>query len=305
MKNVLEINQLDFSYGKKQVLKNISIDIHDNQIIGLIGRNGSGKTTIMKLCAGLLIPASGEINVFGLNPINNLTALREIIYSYTKVPHKPSLTLERIIESFGEFYENFDKVFAYKLLEFFSLNRRIKYSSLSQGMASVLNFICAIATRAKLTLLDEPVVGMDISVRRKVYEILLRDYMENPRTIIISSHILSELSDLLSEMIILDNGEILLYSPMEELQTMAYRVEGSKEAINAFIIGRPILYTEHKITGSSAIIEAPLDTATEIDCKQRNLVISRVDPEELYIRKTGHGKEMDFECLWKNQNGVI
>jgi ABC-2 type transport system ATP-binding protein len=302
MNKAIEIKQLDFSYGKKHVLKNLSIDIHENQIIGLIGRNGSGKTTIMKLCAGLLSPESGEIKISGLNPVNNLSALREIIYSYTKVPHKPSLTLESIIESFAEFYEHFDKVFAYKLLDFFALNRRLKYSSLSQGMASVISFICAISTRAKLTLLDEPVVGMDISVRRKVYEVLLRDYIENPRTIIISSHILSELSDLLSEMIILDNGEILLYRPMEELQTMAYRVEGSKEAVNSFIIDRPVLYKEHKITGSSAIIEETLDTTIERDCKQLNLVLSKVDPEELYICKTNRGKEMDFDCLWENQN---
>lgn len=300
MNRILETKQLSFLYGKKPALNQININLNENQMIGLIGRNGSGKTTFMKLCAGLYQPSAGEINILGQNPLNNLAVLQEIIYSYTKVPHKSSLPLELIIEDFAGFYEHFDKVFAYKLLEFFSLHRKSKYSSLSQGMSSVLGFICAISTRAKLTLLDEPVNGMDISVRRKVYDILLRDYMEHPRTIVISSHILSELQELLSEMIIIDNGELVLYQSLDELQSMAYRVEGSKEAIQSYTASRTVLHQENKVTGSSAIIEEKLDDNTRKESKQLNLILSKVTPEELYIYKTNHGREMDLECLWEN-----
>jgi ABC-2 type transport system ATP-binding protein len=301
MNHVIEMQQLSFSYGKKHALKNIRIQMNENQLIGLIGRNGSGKTTMMKLCAGLLVPKSGEIKVFGQNPVNNLSVLNEVIYSYTKVPFKAPLTLERIITDFGRFYEHFDMVFAYKLMDYFSLNHRAKYSSLSQGMCSLVSFICAISTRAKLTLLDEPVIGMDITIRHMVYEILLRDYMEYPRTIIISSHILSEIQDLLSEMIIIDNGAVLLYKALDELQTMAYRIEGGREEVETFLTNRTVLYKEHKVTGSLAVLEASFDAAADKECKQLNLSLSKVTPEELYIYKTNDRKEMDIECLWEKQ----
>jgi len=295
-------NQLTMSYGKKQAIKNLSIKINENQLIGLIGRNGSGKTTLLKLCAGLLQPNIGEIEVFSQNPVNNLTVLQDVIYSYINVPHKSNLTLGQIIEDFHTFYPHFDSDFAYRLLEAFSFKRHFKYRSLSQGMTSVFNFICAIATRAKLTLLDEPVLGMDITVRNKVYEILLRDYMEHPRTIIISSHILSELEDILSEFLIIDSGELVLYQPQEDIHNMAYRVDGSKEAIVTFLEGRPVLYEEHKVTGSYAIIEEPFNEAAEIDSKKLNLSVSKVGPEDLYIYKTTHGKELNLDCLWEEQN---
>lgn len=302
MSYAIEAQQLCLNYGKMQAIKNFTIHIHENQIIGLIGRNGSGKTSFLKLCAGLLQYNSGDLNVLSQPPANNLEVLQQLIYSYSDVSHKNTLTLERIVEDFAIFYSNFDKVFAYRLFEVFSLSRHAKYSSLSQGMTSVFNFICAIATRARLTLLDEPVLGMDITVRRKVYEILLRDYMEYPRTIIISSHILSELEDLLSEFLIIDHGEIILYKTLEEIQAMAYRVNGNKESISSYIKGRPVLYEQHKITGSFAIINTAIDETAERDCKQLNLGLSKVGPEELYIYLTNHGKELDLDCLWENQN---
>lgn len=300
MSFIVEANQLTFRYGKKHAIRDFNINLNENQMIGLIGRNGSGKTTFLKLCAGLLQPELGEIKVLSQNPVNNLAVLKEVIYSYTKVPHKASLPLECIIEDFGIFYEHFDRVFAYKLIDYFSLSRHAKYSSLSQGMTSVVSFICAISTRAKLTLLDEPVIGMDIAVRKKVYEIILRDYIENPRTIIISSHILSELQELLSEMLIIDGGKIILYKTLEEIQSLAFRIEGTKEAVAAFTASHPALHEEHKVIGSSAIIETILDEAIDKESKQLNLVLSKVSPEELYIYKTNHGKEMDLDCLWEN-----
>lgn len=302
MSYVIETDQLEFHYGKKNAIRHFDINIEENQIIGLIGRNGSGKTTFMKLCAGLLQPYGGQIHVFSQNPVNNLSVLQDIIYSYSNVPYKPSLTLERLVEDFAVFYPHFDTVFAYRLIEVFSLSRHAKYSSLSQGMASAFNFICAIASRSRLTLLDEPVLGMDITVRKKVYDILLRDYMEYPRTIIISSHILSELEDLLSRFLIIDAGNIVLYKTLEEINKMTFRIDGSKEAITTFIVKRPVLYEEYKVTGSFAIINTGCDETAIKDAKQSGLTISKVKPEELYIHLTNHGKEMDLECLWENQN---
>lgn len=299
MSGVIEAKQVRLKYGKKTALNNISIDLGENQLIGLIGRNGCGKTTFMKLCAGLLEPTDGEIFVLNETPINNIDVLKEVIYSYPNIPHNPSNTLQRIFNYFSMFYPRFDQVFALKLLDVFSLKSSMKYKSLSQGMESIFNFICALSTRAKVTMFDEPVLGMDVTVRKKVYEILLRDYMEYPRTIIVSSHMLSELEDILSEILLLDQGTIIFYKDLEEVNSMAYRIDGSEEAVKAFAEKRDVLYEDHKTIGSFAIIEGQYDHIATKEGKDRNLIISKVRPEDLCIYKTIHGGKEDFECLWE------
>jgi ABC-2 type transport system ATP-binding protein len=300
---VIEIKQVGLKYQEKLALNNISLRLNENQLIGLIGRNGCGKTTFMKLCAGLLEPTDGQILVLNENPMNQIDVLKEIIYSYPNIPHNASNTLQIIFDYFNMFYPRFDQIFSLKLLEVFSLKPSMKYKSLSQGMKSVFNYICALSTRAKITLFDEPILGMDVTVRKKVYEILLRDYMEYPRTIIVSSHILSELEDILSEILLLDHGTIMFYKDMEEVSSMAYRVDGSEEAVRAFVEKRAVLYEDHKTLGSFAIIESQYDEIATKEGKDRNLTISKVRPEELCIYKTIHGERRIWNVYGKGRMG--
>ncbi len=302
MSGVIETKQLKLAYGKKLAINNVTISLNENQLIGLIGRNGSGKTTFMKLCAGLLEPTNGDILVLNENPINSINVLQEIIYSYPRVSHKGGNTLQGIMDYFSLFYPRFDLKFALKLLEVFSLNPYMKYKNLSQGMESTFNYICALSTRAKLTLFDEPVLGMDVTVRKKVYEILLRDYMEYPRTIIVSSHILSELENTLSEILLVDNGTIVFYKDMEEVSSMAYRVDGAEAEVKTFVEKRSVLYANYKTLGSFAIIENQYDDVDRKESKNLNLVITKVRPEDLCVYKTTHVREEDLECLWEKQN---
>jgi len=299
MSGVIETKQVTLKYGKYSALNHMTISLNDNQLIGLIGRNGCGKTTFMKLCAGLLEPTEGEILVLSEKPMDHIDVLKEVIYSYPNVPHKASSKLQRILDYFTMFYPRFDQTFARKLLKVFSLEPSMKYGALSQGMASVFNYICALSTRAKITLFDEPVLGMDVTVRKKVYEILLRDYIEYPRTILVSSHILSELEDILSEILLIDNGSIIFYKDMEEVGAMAYRVDGTEEAVKAFAEKRVVLFEDHKTIGSYAIIENQYDELARKEGMDRNLTISKVHPEDLCVYKTIHGGEEDIECLWE------
>ncbi len=300
MDHVIATKQLHFKYGSDYVIQNLDINLHENQLIGLIGRNGSGKTTFMKLCAGLLQPSHGELQVFGQAPENHLEILQNITYCSPGIVHRESNTLERIIDNFALFYPALDRRFADKLMQCFSLSPGLKYKSLSQGMASLFHLICALSTRAKLTMLDEPVTGMDISVRKTIYEIILRDYMEHPRTMIISSHILSELEELLGEILIIASGRVVLYGSTDEIKAMAYRIDGSREAVSAYIKGRSVLHEIHSITGSYAIIHQPYDEKAGNDAAAMNVTVSRVRPEELYVYLTADGKERDLECLWEN-----
>lgn len=299
MRGVIETKQLIFKYGRKTALDHVNLTLNENQLIGLIGRNGSGKTTFLKLCAGYYYPTDGEISVFQEEPFNRIEGISEIIYSNPNVYHKESNTLERILEYFKLTYPRFDEVFANKLLEIFSLRPSMRFRSLSQGMTSVFHFICALSTRARLTLLDEPILGMDVTSRKKIYEILLRDYIEFPRTIIVSSHILSELEDILSEILLIDDGKIILYKDLDEVRTMSYRIDGTEDAVKAFCSNKTVMYSNYNTINSYAVIEGEYNKIIIAEGEKHNVAFSKVRPEDYCVYKTLRGGEADIECLWE------
>lgn len=302
MSMVLSTENLCKTYGNNVALKNVNLDINENELIGLIGTNGSGKTTLMKLLAGLLDKTSGSIHIFGEEPMDNLNILERIVYTYHDLNLPPEQSLKNLLNSYELMYPTFDKVFAEKLMKLFNLNPKAKYKSLSQGMMSLFNFICGLSTRAELTMLDEPILGMDVTVRKSAYEILLRDYMEHPRTIIISSHILSELEDILSEMIILDKGEVLLYDNIDNIRDSAYRVDGAEAALNTFAANKNVIYKSTSPLQSFMVIKEYITENIQAAAKKHNLTISRIKPEELYVYLAGNAYEEGMECLWTEEN---
>ncbi len=289
-------------YGDNAALNNINLRLNSNELIGLIGTNGSGKTTFMKLIAGLLDKSSGEIKVFGEDPMDNLNVLENVVYTYHDLTLTPELTLKSHLKSYNAMYPNFDMDFATNLMNLFHLKATSKYKNLSQGMMSLFNFICGLSTRAELTMLDEPILGMDVTVRKSAYEILLRDYIEHPRTIIISSHILSEVEDILSEMIIINKGEVLLYDNIDNIRDYAYRVDGSANELAEFTRNKNIIYKSTSQIRSFMIVKDQITENTESEAKSHGLTVSRIRPEELYVYLAGNDYEEGMECLWTTNN---
>jgi ABC-2 type transport system ATP-binding protein len=288
-------------YDRKSTLGAYTIDIPANGIVGIVGRNGSGKTTLMKMCAGLLDVSEGTLEVFGGSPMNNLAVLADLVYTYHHMTYEKQLKLQNILGNYQVMFPNFDPAFAGKLLAYFNLNPKAKYRDLSQGMASVFNFICGLSCRAKLTMFDEPVLGMDITVRQAAYEVLLRDYSEHPRTIMISSHLLSELEGVLSDLLLIDNGQVVLFSNIDDLRQSAYRVAGAQAGVTAFVQGKRIVAQKSGLS-DEAVIFAPLDEQAALSAKQSGLTVSAVRPEDLCVYLTKDNKEGELECLWPKAN---
>ena len=189
-------------------------------------------------------------------------------------------------------YLRFDAAFAGRLMHYFELRGRMRYRHLSQGMASIFNFLCALACRADLTMLDEPVLGMDVTVRKAAYDILLREYTEHPRTFVVSSHLLSEIEGLLSDLILLERGVVVLHGGMDDIRAGAYRVAGPAEAVASYAEGRDVLARRTSELGSYAVIRGKPE-------RPGNLVVSAVTAEELCVLLTrGQGKEEELACLW-------
>ena len=298
MKPVIQTKELRKKFGKNEALTGLTASVMENSITGLIGRNGSGKTTLLKILAGQMDITGGTAHVFGEVPMDNLNVLGKMVYSYHDYEYEAFCRLEQILFAYKTMFDNFDAIFAEKLLRYFELKNKMKYTSLSEGMKSIFNFICAISCRTELTLLDEPVLGMDVTVRKAVYEILLRDYGEHPRTFIVSSHLLSEIEGMLSDILLIENGEVLLASSIDDARERAYRVDGSQTSVESFISGKKTIEFRKNQTSCHAVVYETLTEDARDAARMFGFVISGVRPEDLCVYLTKKDKGDELECLW-------
>jgi ABC-2 type transport system ATP-binding protein len=241
---VIQCDNVTKAYKSLNAVNKLSFSIEENTITGLIGRNGAGKTTLLKLLSGFLKTTAGDIKVLGENPFNNLNVSSNTIFIDENMSFSKQLTLDEILSAANGFYPNFDETMSRKLLEYFSLNQSRKHSELSKGMISTFNMILGIASHCAVTIMDEPTTGMDAAVRKEIYKIMLKDYIGNPRSIIISSHHLEELEDTLEDILLLKSGTKCLYMPIVDLKEYAIGFRGREEAVRSLIKGRKVLYEE-------------------------------------------------------------
>ncbi|KNY29816.1 ABC transporter ATP-binding protein [Pseudobacteroides cellulosolvens] len=295
MNNVIVCNQLTKVYKDKTALDSIDLNLGENKLIGLIGRNGAGKTTFLKTCAGYLKPTSGSINILGGNPFDNLDVLSNVTFIDEEIQYDESLSLNDILTLGKAFYQNWDSVYADKLIRYFNLDGKKKYRKLSRGMKTQFNIIMGLSCRAPLTLMDEPTLGLDVAVRKEFYNILIKDYMENPRTLIISSHLMSELENLLEEMVLIHDGRIVFHKSIEDLQGYGLILNGKKEIIHPFIANKKVLKTE---TFGSSLIAGIENNLTKDDLNylnENNVDISKASIEDVYIWLTNNRKAGGFD----------
>ena len=297
-KNVVKTVNLSKHYGKTEALSQLSINIAQHSITGLIGRNGSGKTTLLKILAGILDKTDGKLMVFGHAPMDNLPVLSRLVYTYHNMEYESHLSLKTLLYAYKTMFPNFDGDFADKLMKYFELSGNMKYKSLSQGAGSIFNFLCALSCRTELTMLDEPVLGMDVATRKAVYEVMLRDFSEHPRTFIISSHLLSEIEGVLSDILLLEQGKLLLHNSIDDVRQSAYRIDGNQQVIEKFIQEKEIIVQKKNEFSGFAIVHEPFTESAAQAAKAQGLSVSTVRAEDLCVYLTHQNKEDELECLW-------
>lgn len=298
----IQVNHLQKKYGRKQAIRNLDLELHRDQIIGLIGANGSGKTTFFKMCVGLEEITEGNIRILDGDPWKDLAVRSEIIYSMHDLPVSPTEKLKNILQCYEIAFPHFDRDFAIKMADLFELPLRKSCKQLSQGMKSLFHFLCAMATRCQVTLLDEPFIGIDIEKRKMAYEILLRDYMEHPRTFLISSHNLVELEGVLSEMVLIHQGELVFYQDMDLVREMLCRVKGSPQAVQELAEGQlkeQIICRESGELGDTLILRGPADNDLARRARSLGLEIESVSPEDVCVYLTASGREKQLDTLWE------
>ncbi|MFT4413968.1 ABC transporter ATP-binding protein [Fredinandcohnia humi] len=242
--STIECKHITKRYRGVNSLDNLSFSIKPNTITGLIGRNGAGKTTLLKTIAGFYQPTSGEVEVFSKNPFNNLQVSSNLLFIDDNMLFPPGLTLREILESAASFYPNWDANLANRLFTYFQLKPKQHHHHLSKGMKSTFNMIIGLSSRCPVTIFDEPTTGMDAAVRKDFYKALLKDYIDHPRTILFSSHLLNEIDSFLEDVLLIKKGQLVLHLPVTELKEYAVGLRGKKSVIVEFTKHLEVLHEE-------------------------------------------------------------
>ena len=206
---------LEKSYGDKKVLKNVNLVIPNGKIIGLLGKNGTGKSTLIKLINDLLTPTSGQVLINGKEI--GVDSKKIISYLPERTYLDKSMTVKQVLEYFKDFYENFDIEKAKKLLKDLDLDINQKLSKMSKGMQEKVQLVLVMSRRADLYILDEPLGGVDPATRDYILDTILSNFNEGA-SVIISTHLISDIERILDEVIFIDKGEIKLVSDTDELR---------------------------------------------------------------------------------------
>jgi ABC-2 type transport system ATP-binding protein len=289
--NVVECKGLQKKYGRKTALKEISFILQKEKITGLIGRNGAGKTTLLKIIAGFIKESSGEILVFEERPFNNLKVSANMIFIDDEMNLPPTMNLEEILQTAEEFYPNWDRELARRLFDYFSFQPYQYHNGLSKGMKSTFNMILGLAARTPLTIFDEPTTGMDAGVRKDFYRALLKDYLAYPRTIILSSHLLNEIEDILEDILLIKDGEKFLHMPVEEMREYAIGVKGKEPAMREWLKDKEVLHeSNQEIAGTYAVVRHDFPVREIEVARQSGLEFSPVSPDEICTLLTSRTK---------------
>lgn len=213
--NILECRDLTKKFGPVTALDGVSLDIRPGRIVGLLGPNGSGKTTFIKLAAGLLVPNSGEILIDGEEPGEETNE----IVSY--LPERPSLpqwmTVKGLQDFYEDFFEDFRRDVSGEMLDKLEISPKKRYRQLSKGTREKVQLILTMSRKARLYLLDEPIGGVDPAARDYILDTILRNY-DPDSAVILSTHLIADIEKVLDDVIFLQNGRVTLAGPADEIR---------------------------------------------------------------------------------------
>lgn len=213
--SLVELKNVYKSFDEKEVLKNVNLTIEKGKIIGLLGKNGMGKTTIIKLINGLLTPTSGEVLINGLKP--GIESKKIISFLPERTYLDKSMNIKGVFKYFIDFYDDFSIEKARKLLSDLNLNENDYLNKMSKGMLEKLQLVLVMSREADLYILDEPLGGVDPATRDYILDTILNNFKEGS-SVLISTHLISDIERVLDEVIFVDKGEVILTSGADELR---------------------------------------------------------------------------------------
>lgn len=269
--SIISTQSLTKEFRNCTALNNVTFSIDNPCIVGLIGNNGAGKTTLLKILNGIYSPTSGKASVLEANATDIASRENSVLIDDT-VAYPFHYKLKHILNEMPYNFKNWDSDKADKLMQHFDLPHDRAYTKLSKGMKSIFNTIVALSANAPITLLDEPTSGMDVGARKDFYSIILNEFIANPRLIMISSHLVGEMENILSHAVILKNNKLLFSGETSKLTSLGLLLQGNAKDITPLIEKAKVL------------------DETEIFGKKQYSVLSKFTEED-YEYMTKHGIE--------------
>jgi ABC-2 type transport system ATP-binding protein len=230
---VIEARGLRKAFGTTMALDGIDLRVEDGRIVGLIGPNGAGKTTALNAIVGLT-PYQGELKVLGRDPWNERDQLMRDVCFITDVAVLPRwIKISQVLDFVAGIHPRFDRAKAESFLAKTNIRNTSRVKELSKGMVAQLHLALVMAIDARLLVLDEPTLGLDILYRKQFYDSLLNDYFDGKRTIVVTTHQVEEMENVLTDVMFIDRGRIVLNCNMEEIESRYLEVAVHPEQLAA------------------------------------------------------------------------
>lgn len=278
----IEIRAVTKRFREVTALEDVTLTFEPGKIYGLLGRNGAGKSTLLSLMTNRKFPDEGEILVDGQPVQENDRALQQLYLMSEQNYYPESRTLRKLFFWSQQFYPQFDLQEAERLAEAFEVDTNKKFGGLSTGYASIFKIIVALSCGAPYVLLDEPVLGLDANHRDLFYRLLLESYERQPRTFVLSTHLIEEAAGLIEEVAILKQGRLIIRQPTETLLAASHAISGPAALVEAYTADMEALGTESLAGFKTAYLMAD----TPLPPLPEGLTTSRMDLQKLFIQLT-------------------
>jgi len=273
----LKVSGIQKRFGKNVVLKDVNFELEEGRIYGLLGRNGAGKSTLLNIINNRLIADSGEVTLHGKIVFEEQNQLRQLFLMNDKNLFPSGMKVKGAFAFAKRLYPDFDESDCQRLVETFELDVKMPISKLSTGYLSIFKLILGLCMPVKFLFLDEPVLGLDASYRDLFYAELMASYEKKPRTIVLSTHLIEEVSHLIEHVLILHRQRIEVDSKVEELLEGAFMVTGSKEAVQKAVSGLNVIGTETMGNFETAYV---MDVR---DMTWSGVTVQKVDLQKLFV----------------------
>ncbi|WP_409341869.1 ABC transporter ATP-binding protein [Paenibacillus sp. MBLB4367] len=286
MNPVVEVTGLTKRYGSFTAVDNISFKIEADKIYGLLGRNGAGKTTIMHMITAQLFATDGGVKLFGEAPYENERVLSQVCFIKESQKYPDSYRIVDMLEVSASLFPHWDREFANLLIKDFQLPPKRRIKKLSRGMLSAVGIVIGLASRAPLTIFDEPYLGLDAVARGLFYDHLLKDYGLHPRTIVLSTHLIDEVNRMLEHVIVIDGGKKLIDEDTDSLRGKAFTVVGPASKVEVFSAGKQAIERETFGGLSSVTLLGHLGAGERKHAEELGLELAPVSLQQLIVHLT-------------------
>ncbi|MBO0477714.1 ABC transporter ATP-binding protein [Vagococcus sp. DIV0080] len=278
----IEIRGMSKTADELLVLNDIDLTFQEKKIYGLLGQNDSGKTTLMRLIAHLRFPSEGYIEIDGIDIEDDQDVLKQVYFLTHDHIYPKRARLKHIVKWMGMFYPNFQTEECLLLLEKYHLNEKAIFSKLPLKKKTLFQSCLAFSNDVDYLLLDEPVFGLDAYHRHALYQDMLASYDRYPKTIILSTHGIDEIEELIERVVILEDGQVLINDEVKSLIKRAYSVKGPEKEVREFLQKKEILGQEYR----RGIIKAYVQLEADDIIDDKHLEIKSLNLQELFIQLT-------------------